>query len=198
MKKIKDPLILGAVSGILGNSVKIMGNLFNRHIAGFSGTTYAEITAGLFMTKKERKKKTGLLVGVLGDFAMGAILGIPIVYMLRYTGKDSAALKGLGAGHFAWLALYGVIGRGLGENKGVFPLSAETNLSAFLNHSWYGLATAYAVCKLGDPSLFPEPRSHKNIPAAENIAQRKRFNLAAKSQLPDNSLETSRVSVGSH
>ena len=161
MKKIKDPLILGAVAGLMGNSVKLAGNLINRHIFGFSGTTYPEISAGLFMTKKERKKKTGLAVGTLGDFTIGAMLGVPIVYMLRYTGRDLAALKGLGVGHFAWIALYGTVGRGLGENNGVFPLSAETNFSAYINHSWYGLTTAYVASKLGDPSLFPEPTSRR-------------------------------------
>ena len=79
--------------------------------------------------------------------------------MLRYTGKDHAAVKGLGTGHFAWITMYGTIGRGLGKTKGVFPLDANTNLSAFFNHSWYGLVIALVASKLGDPALFPEPTS---------------------------------------
>jgi len=154
MKKIKDPVLLGIVAGLLGNAAKTAGNLTNRHILGFSDTTYSEISSGLFMTRKERKKKTGILVGVLGDFVISAGLGVPIVYLLKYTGKDYAMLKGLAISQAAWISLFGTIGRGMGENKGVFPLSAETNLSAFLNHSWYGMITALAASKLGDDSLF--------------------------------------------
>ena len=49
------------------------------------------------------------------------------------------------------------MGRLLGVKKGVFPLNADTNLSAFFNHSWYGIVTAVLAAKLGDDSLFPEP-----------------------------------------
>ncbi len=159
IKKIKDPIILGIVSGLIGNCAKLAGNLFNRYVLKRSDTTYPEIAAGMFMTKKERNKPIGMLVGGLADFGLGGILGIPMVYLLRYTGRDKAGIKGLGLGHFAWIAVYGAIGRGFGTKRGVFPLDAHTNLSAFVNHSWYGLITSLVAAKLGDPSLFPEPAS---------------------------------------
>ncbi len=179
MKKIKDPVVLGIISGLIGNSAKFAGNLFNRYVLKRSDITYPEIAAGIFMTKKERNKPLGMLVGGLADFALGAILGIPVVYLLRYTGKDKAAIKGLVFGHFAWLTAYGVIGRGFGTHKGVFPLDAHTNLSAFASHSWYGLVTSVVITKLGDPGLFPEPTSRKEIkpvPPLENQLQNRKFN----------------------
>lgn len=161
MKKIKDPIILGLVAGLIGNTAKLTGNIFNRYVLYKSETTYPEIAGGLFMSKKQRKRPVGKLVGAIADFSLGGILGIPIVYLLRYTGTDKAAIKGLGVGHFVWVIMYGTIGRGLGKTKGVFPLDAETNLSAFFNHSWYGLFAALTVSKLGDSSLFPEPTSRR-------------------------------------
>ncbi len=160
MKKIKDPIVLGFIAGLIGNSAKLAGNLVNRYVFYKSDTTYPEIAGGLFMTKKEREKPTGKVVGGLADFVLGAILGIPLVYMFRYTGKDKSALKGMGYGHFAWIGMYGSIGRLMGINKGVFPLNAQTNMSALFNHTWYGLVTALVINKLGAPSLFPEPRSY--------------------------------------
>jgi len=163
MRKIKDPIVLGIVSGVLGNCAKMAGNFFNRHVLSKSDTTYPEIAAGLFMSKKQRNRPIGNLVGLLADFSIGTSLGIPLVYMLRYTGKDMAALKGLGLGHFAWISMYGFLGGGLGNKKGVFPLDAGTNMSAFINHSWYGLVASLAASNLGDPSLFPEPTTNSTI-----------------------------------
>ena len=174
MKKIKDPIVLGAVAGLIGNTAKLAGNLFNRYVLYKSDTTYPEIAGGLFMTKKEREKPVGKAVGGLADFVLGGILGIPLVYMFRYTGKDNAVFKGLGYGHIAWIAMYGSTGRMMGVKKGVFPLNADTNLSAFVNHSWYGLVTALLINKLGDPSLFPEPRSYNDSnETSQQIGQNK-------------------------
>ncbi len=154
--KIKDPLVLGATVGIVANLVKFVGNEFNRKILKISNVTYPEIAAGLFMAQKERKKPVGLFVGALADFAIGAMMGVPMVYILRYTGRDHATLKGLGFGNLAWVSLYGAVGRMFGI-KGLFPLNASTNLSAFINHGLYGITAALLTSKLGDPSLFPEP-----------------------------------------
>ena len=94
--KIKDPLILGAFAGLTANLGKMLGNVFNKNVLKVSDINYSELAAGIFMTEKELKKPAGLVVGTLADFVIGAIMGIPIVYILRYTGKDHAALKGFG------------------------------------------------------------------------------------------------------
>ena len=154
--KIKDPLILGAVAGLTANLVKILGNDFNKKVLKVSDIIYPELAAGIFMTEKERNKPAGLVVGTIADFVIGAIMGVPMVYLLRYTGKDHAALKGFGFGNFAWVSLYGAVGRMFGT-KSLYPLNAKTNLSAFINHSLFGIITALIIKKIGDPDLFPEP-----------------------------------------
>jgi hypothetical protein len=152
-------VIPGMACGAVGTAAKMLGNLFNRHVLKKSDTTYVEIAAGLFMNKAEREKPVGRIVGFLADYALGAILGVPLVYVLKYTGKDHAFLKGLGYGHFAWVGMYGAVGRALGTSRGVFPLNADTNLSAYFNHSWYGIATALMAKSLADPSFFLDSRS---------------------------------------
>ena len=165
--KIKDPLVLGAIAGTIANLAKLLGNEFGMKSLKISKASYPEMAAGLFMTKKERKKPVGQVVGALADLAVGGLMGIPLVYLLRYTGRDYAALKGLGYGHFAWVFLYGATGRLVGT-KSIFPLNAKTNLSALINHSMYGIIAAVIAAKLGDPSLFPEPGGKKNNNYAAN------------------------------
>lgn len=162
MKKIKDPILLGIISGLIGNTAKLAGNLFNRYVLYKSEITYPEIASGMFMGKKQRERPVGKLVGFLADYAIGASLGIPMVYMLRYSGKSNAPLKGLGLGHIAWVSMFGFLGGGHNQ-KEVFPLDAGTNLSAFVNHSWYGLVTALVASRLGDPSLFNQTVTQKQL-----------------------------------
>lgn len=59
MRKIKDPIVLGIVSGLIGNCAKMAGNLFNRHVLYKSETTYPEVAAGLFMSKRQRNRREG-------------------------------------------------------------------------------------------------------------------------------------------
>lgn len=175
MKKIKDPIVLGVFAGIIGNCAKMAGNIFNRYVLYKSDTTYYEIAGGLFMTKKERNKLTGKVVGGLADFILGGFLGIPLVYLFRYTGKDKTAIKGTAYGHFAWIVMYGSLGRLFGVKKGVFPLNAQTNMSALVNHTWYGLVTALVINKLGDPRLFPEPISRTNTSISNETVNTKKL-----------------------
>ncbi|NLX90178.1 MAG: hypothetical protein GXZ07_01055 [Firmicutes bacterium] len=167
--KIKDPLVLGAIAGAIANLAKLLGNEFGMKTLKISQASYPEMAAGLFMTKKERRKPVALVVGTLADLTIGGIMGVPLVYILRYTGRDFAPIKGIGYGLFAWVLLYGALGRFLGTKSSIFPLSSTTSLSAYINHSIYGAIAAVLTAKLGDPSLFPEPGGKKtNINYAAN------------------------------
>jgi len=152
VKKIKDRIVLGLVSGLAGNVAKLAGNLANAYLFGFSRTTYPILAGQLFMNQKQLRTKTGLLVGTLADMVIGAAVGVPLVYMLTYTGKDHYALKGIGFGNTAWTGLFGAMSR-LALNQAAFQ-DAPTNLSAFLNHTWYGLVASAVAANLGDPGLF--------------------------------------------
>lgn len=153
MKKINDPVILGIIAGLAGNCLKTAGNLFNRYVLKVSQFTYIEVAAGLFMRRKESHKPLGQIVGGIADFLIGSMMGVPLVYLLKYTKKDYALVKGIGIGGLIWIGMYGALGRAFGA-WGFLPANASTNLSSFLNHSLYGIGASIVATKLGDPSLF--------------------------------------------
>ncbi len=151
MSKIKDPILLGIVSGLSGIFFKSMGNLIFRK-TGLNKTSYPQLAAGIFLKKKKTNTPEGKLVGLLADAALGAGLGVGYAYVLKFTGKDHAVLKGIGYGHGAWTLLLG------GANKmgvsGIFPLAPSTILSSYAEHALYGLGAALAATTFGDKDFF--------------------------------------------
>ena len=92
-------------------------------------------------------------MGFMGDAAIGAGLGVGYVYVLKFTGKDHALMKGIGYGHGAWTILLGGAKFFLGGAK-IFPLSPKSVMSNYLEHTLYGLGAYLAATTLGDEDLF--------------------------------------------
>lgn len=147
---VRDTFTLGMISGTIGNLVKDLSNyvLYKR---GFTTEIYHRVAGSLFLAPEVTERPMGHLVGQLTDIMLGAGLGVPIVYMLKLTGRDKYALKGMAAGIGGWLILYGLMGSGgLVNTRRSDP---KTIFSGFLNNTLYGVATAYAAMKLGGPAL---------------------------------------------
>jgi hypothetical protein len=88
----------------------------------------------------------------MADAAVGCLLGIASVYVLSFTGKDRAPLKGLTTGALAWVGLYGVLGNmGATNVRTALP---RTVLSEFIGHSVFGLVSTATAAFLGDEDLF--------------------------------------------
>ena len=151
MQKIKDPILLGILAGLAGNVLKTTGSLLTQKI-GMSQTNYSKMAGSLFMSKKSTKSELRKKVGYLADAALGAGMGVGYIYVLKFTGKDHALMKGVGYGHGAWTLFMG------GANKlgvaGTYPLSPKSVLSTYLEHTLYGLGAYLVATKLGDEDLF--------------------------------------------
>jgi hypothetical protein len=151
LRKIKDRMTLGLISGMGGNIAKL-GISYGLGKLGLAGRGYTDRAAGIFVPGRRTRSRTGSLVGFLADETIAAGLGVGITYMLSSTGKDHAVLKGAMAGQGMWAGLYGMLAT-LGVTR-LDTVSPMTAISHYGSHIVYGAITAWLVVTLGDPSLF--------------------------------------------
>ncbi|HHT90438.1 MAG: hypothetical protein QM451_06065 [Bacillota bacterium] len=152
MKKLKDRILLGLVSGLVGGVVKnIAGEaLVKRGYSEYSGPQRA---AGILVPAHKITTTGGKIIGWLAEASISGLLGIATVYTLSLTGKDKALLKGIFlTGGTAWTALYGAMGT-VGATRVQSPMP-KTVISESITHGLYGAATAATAAYLGDDSLF--------------------------------------------
>jgi len=150
--KINDRILLGMISGFVGNVGKDILMRFAEK-KGYATKNFADVAASFFLAAKEVRTPAGRLVGILSDYSTAITIGIANIYLLTLSGKDYWFAKGLGAGSVFWAVMYGFLGS-LGKNNPVYPVTAKTALSSCLGHTLFGILCNYVAVKLGDDSLF--------------------------------------------
>ena len=145
-------MTLGLIAGTLGNVAKD-GINYLAYKGGWSEVLYGHLAASLFAEPEKVRQPKDFVVGQLVDMTWGALSGVPVVYLLSWTGRDHYLLKGAAMGVLWWQVVYGLFPRL--RMLQVDPQETETNLSALLNHLAYGLVAAAAAVHLGHPDLFP-------------------------------------------
>lgn len=153
MKKIKDPILLGIVCGLSGNTLKLISDTVIRKIFK-TKLSYPQMAGGFFMSNRQTKSKLGNYVGLLSDAAVGAGLGVGFAYVLKFTGKDHVLMKGIGYGHGAWTILFGVANK-LGASN-IYPMEPKNVLSTYVTHTLYGIGAALAASTVGDPKFYKD------------------------------------------
>lgn len=149
---MRDTITLGFLSGLIGNIAKDISNFFIWK-ADKTELTYGHLAASMFSEPAKTRETGNFLVGQAMDMVVGAALGIPMVYLLKKTGKDNYLLKGAGAGLVLWGLLYG-----LGPNLNFYsikPKKTKTHFSALWNNLLYGAVAAQTAVLIADPDLFP-------------------------------------------
>jgi hypothetical protein len=150
---MRDSVSLGLFSGLMGNLVKSLYNQITWR-SGKNEVLYPHIASSMFFKPFYTRMHKPFLVGCLADLITGALLGMPLIYLFKKTGKDNYLMKGVGYGSFLWLVLYGA-----GHNLNLFTIKvkgAPSYLWAFLAHIIYGVTTAYTAVKFADPGTFPD------------------------------------------
>ncbi len=89
------------------------------------------------------------------------------VYVLKFTGKDHALMKGVGYGHGAWTLLLGGANK-LGVST-IYPLEPSSILSTYAEHALYGAGTALIATTLGDEDMFRKEDIELPQTSAESI-----------------------------
>jgi hypothetical protein len=169
LKKIADRILLGVISGLSANIIKLaMGKAAMKlNVADLDGPMKA---TGLLVPAHKIADRKGMFVGYLADSSIAAMIGIFTVYVLSITGKDRALLKGTLIGKSMWTVLYGVLAT-FGASK-VAPVDPKTALAEFASHSVYGATAAALAVRLGDERLFNGriPLSASSTPGGKDSA----------------------------
>jgi len=138
----EDPIIVGAVAGIIGNIPKtILAWLFYAY--GYLRYTFIHIAAGSFVSVEFVEDTISLAIGSIADFTMAAFLGFIMNLMLKKYGNDFAVLKGMGFGTFLYIILYGAF-MDLNITRASL-LTPLPNLLLFFPHILYGGVTCWLI-----------------------------------------------------
>ncbi len=147
----EDPIIAGATAGLIANIAKDAGNLISI-LLNWTNYYYWHLAASIFVEPESVKKPGALFLGFLGDNIIAATFGIILYYLISYTGKRFFIIKGLGLSWLLWVFLFGaVINLDIVR---ITPTDIGTNLSAFLNHSLFGIVSALLLKKIMKATFF--------------------------------------------
>ncbi|HVJ47845.1 hypothetical protein [Desulfitobacterium sp.] len=131
---MRSSISLGMVSGLIGYLAKCMV-LFEPH-----------------HTKKRKQKN--LPTHRFADLVSGAVLGIPLVYYLKKTGKDRHIVKGASFGVLLWAFFYSA--RGKNDRYLCKHRKCRSELLDLLSNLLFGVVTACVAIKIADPETYPD------------------------------------------
>lgn len=153
MRRLRDSVSLGLFSGLMGNLSKGLFNIITWKTER-NEVLYPHLASSMFFAPRRTKRRKPFLVGSLVDISMGSLLGIPLVYILKKTGKDNYRVKGAGFGALLWVVFY-VVGHNL-PIVSIKPRKSSSPLWAFLEHLTYGVVTSCTAVEFADPGTFPD------------------------------------------
>ncbi|MHB8126426.1 MAG: hypothetical protein ACYDEJ_12465 [Desulfitobacteriaceae bacterium] len=145
--KMQDSVITGLLGGLIGTVVMDISNFLIFKI-GKTEALYGHVSGQMFVSPFRTNQRKNFILGQILHLSMGSFFGIPLFYLLKKTGKDYYAIKGLVASGFMWGIFYA------GSQKiGLFkkPRFTKTHYSAIWNNLIYGITSAYAIVSLADP-----------------------------------------------
>ena len=153
MLKIRDTITIGSIAGIIATLIFISVNYIFK-LMGFQLTSTWEATAKIFLASNLIHTPLGKIVGVFGEYVIGASGGIIMAYILKFTGYDYYLLKGLGMGALFWIVGVGIIGKLIN----LTPKIADepiTNFLIMLDLIIFGIISALIIVKFGDVKQKP-------------------------------------------
>lgn len=156
--KIKDSIGLGLLSGLLGTLAMDLSNLILWK-KGKTETLLGHLAGSMLFRSWRTNRRKDFLLGQIAHMITGSALGIPLLYVLKKTGRDLAYLKGAFYASLTWSVLVdGATRLGLYRAR---PKLTKTFYAALFDNLIYGLSTTYAVLHFGDLSQIPSKKPNK-------------------------------------
>lgn len=151
MIKIKDRIILGMISGIVAALPAQLANAVE-HKLGLIDIPYSQLASKLFIPERKIKSTTGKSLSFLINSINTSVTGVFLTYLLSFTGKDKAIIKGIGTGTVLWVIGNGFVSNTLLTKK---PKKTITPFLSCLDHAVYGGLCSLLITRFGDDIIFP-------------------------------------------
>src|SRR5690554_6186593 len=102
----RDSIILGSISGFIGNIFKgLLAWIF--YFSGYLQYTCAHIAAGAFVSRQYLNNPLSLVIGFIADYILAGTLGILNLIIIRYSGNDFPLYKSIYFSLVIYLVIYG-------------------------------------------------------------------------------------------
>ncbi len=155
MFKIKDRIILGAISGVIA---AFPSRILNRYSykKRLTDIRYNPMAAQLFLPNNKCQTPQGILNGAIINNINAVPPAVVLTYILSTTGKDYSVLKGMGVGAFFWIMIDGLVGAQILKIKSSNSIAPTVRL---IDHLLYGKLCSTLITHLGDDTLFPPKKN---------------------------------------
>ena len=144
----QDSIVMGALAGLVGNLAKEV-IVWPMYFLGWLHYPFVYLAASYFVDRSSIHNPLSLAKGFITDYAIAAILGVVLLYLLRYTGKDYALIKGLLLGLFVHIGIYGLLMAFHATRISI--LTPLPNLLLVVPHVVFGTATAWVLKRYWNP-----------------------------------------------
>ena len=153
MLKIKDKYTFSIIASLIANiPINILDFIFYK--LDFNNYLMWHIAASAYFKKADVHTLPALIIGGATDYFTAGLMGIPIFYLLYWTGSDYYWFKGISIGGFWWLTAFGVILRS--QVARIDPVDASTNLYHISEHLLLGFLIAWLIVKYGSDLLVEQ------------------------------------------
>lgn len=159
MNKIKDSMVVGILSGLIGVICMDISNLILWRTKKTEGL-YGHLAGSMIMNPFRLNKGSNFLIGQIFHMSVASGIGVGMVEILKRYGKDHHYVKGGFMSVAIWSVLYN-----FGQRMGFYrtnPRLIKSSYSAILHHLIYGLVTSNAIVALADPAIFSRKESILN------------------------------------
>ncbi|TGE34935.1 hypothetical protein E4K67_28025 [Desulfosporosinus fructosivorans] len=146
----KDKILIGAVIGILADSLKLITN-YTFWVFGFTKVVFWQIVATRFIQKEYLYHKLAYIVGAIADITFTSLLGIVFVYVIYLFGPKNLWTKGVGFGLVVWVIVFGTLLGQTVEDK--LPQEPTGVVITLIAHIVFGFALAFFTKVLDQDKL---------------------------------------------
>lgn len=149
MITIRDKIALGTFAGFIGSIPGLLVNFLSYQL-GHSNYYSFQLAGGVYLLKNLTGSLSGIILGGIAWESMAGFLGILLVYLIHFTGRDYWWLKGIVISNgIFYILIYGFffsLGGGPVGPK-VVPWDIKTNYTVLLENLIFGLTTSYLIIK---------------------------------------------------
>lgn len=141
---LKDRVLAGTMAGMIAALIKDVPNYLLWKF-GIVKSLYFHLASSALISPKLVDTPIGLALGITVDIITGGTLGLLLIFLFKFTGRDFWWYKGLIIGNAIWLWGLGIV-INMGATR-IVPLDPIFRLTSLVEHQIFGLVGALLIVK---------------------------------------------------